>query len=136
MRAFTSIEQSKVLAKILPIDSADMYYEECCNLPEVRVGNYSLHLQCRATDKDYKKLTYLVLSPAWSLAALLEQLDDEITDNDGNDYNLTIIKEGVQYQLYYHDEWYQAEDIETEWYDNMIDACVEMIIKLKDKGLL
>ena len=74
--------------------------------------------------------------PCWSLAALLEQLDDRITDEDGNDYNLTIIKENLQYQLYYHDSWGQAEDIETDYYDDMIDACYEMVLKLKEKDLL
>ena len=123
MKSFTDIEQSKKLAEILPLESADMRYAPFGDIhPWVWDGEV--------------KLLEKGSIPCWSLAALLERLDDEITDEDGNDYNLTIIKEGLQYQLYYHDEWYQAEDIETEWYDNMIDACVEMIIKLKEKGLL
>lgn len=128
MKAYTDIEQSKKLAEILPIESADMFYLKIPNSSEVGYNYSDLPYFASLGMKDNL--------PAWSLAALLEQLDDEITDNDENDYNLTIIKEGVQYQLYYHDEWYQAEDIETDWYDDMIDACVEMIVKLKEKGIL
>ena len=64
--------------------------------------------------------------------------DDDLEDfdEDGNDYNLSIVKEGLQYQLYYHDSWGQAEDIETDYYDDMVDACYEMIMKLKEKNLL
>ena len=131
MKSFTDVEQSKKLAKILPFKSADMTYTaiiEDYTYPQ-KIKEYKLTIKDECFNPRYD-------IPAWSLAALLEQLDDEITDEDGNDYNLTIIKEGLQYQLYYHDEWYQAEDIETEWYDNMIDACYEMIVKLKEKGLI
>lgn len=130
-KAFTSIEQSKQLAEILPIESADMVY---IATDDDEIGDtlytaeFKSEIILSKDDDDYIQ--------CWSLSALLEQLDDEITDEDGNDYNLTILKEGLQYQLYYHDEWYQAEDIETDWHDDMIDACVEMIIKLKEKGLI
>ena len=122
MKAFTDISQSKILAKILPIDSADMFYT--------------------SLNRDYpwiwidKHLMEVDDIPCWSLAALLEQLDDEITDENGNDYNLTIVKENLQYQLYYHDSWGQVEDIETDYYDDLVDACYEMIIKLKGNNLL
>ena len=60
----------------------------------------------------------------------------DIPDEDGNDYNLTIVKESLQYQLYYHDSWGQVDDIETNYYDDLIDACYEMILKLKEHNLL
>ena len=120
MKSYTDIEQSKKLAEILPIESADMYY--WCG-DRISIGGY------KAMDKDLD-------IPAWSLAALLEQLDDEITDNDDNDYELTIIKAGLHYQLYYHNSWGRAEDIKADWHDDMIDACVEMILKLHKKKLL
>ena len=134
MKSFTDIEQSKKLAEILPIESADMWWNFysvtldnttplIIHLDEPWIGNFNWN-----NEPDN--------IPAWSLAALLEHLDDEITDEDENDYDLTIIKVGVQYQLYYHDFLGRAEDIETEWHDNMIDACYEMIVKLKEKGLI
>ena len=126
MKSFTDIEQSKKLEEILSIDSADMWYWEWPTAPSY--NNYEHPMFHKGED--------IHNVPCWSLAALLEILDDEITDEDGNDYNLNIIKEDLQYQLYYHDSWGRVEDIETDYYDDMVDACVEMILKLKEKNLL
>lgn len=121
MKSYTDLEQSKKLAEILPFESADMYYSPIG-------GTHPWVWENDLIEKD------AIL--CWSLAALLEQLDDEITDEEGNDYNLTIVKESLKYQLYYHDSWGRAEDIETEYYDDMVDACVEMITKLHELKLL
>ena len=134
MKSYTDIEQSKKLAEILPLESADMWWNfysvttddttpQIIHLDTPWVGNFNW---------DNKPDNI----PCCSLAALLEQLDEEITDENGNDYNLTIVKENLQYQLYYHDSWGQAEDIETDYYDDMVDACVEMIVKLHEQKLL
>lgn len=128
MKAFTDLEQSKKLADILSLESADGFYEA----------------QQNPTNGEWEDLLFVgnewaseeVVIPAWSLAALLEQLDDEITDEDGNDYNLTIVKENLQYQLYYHDSWGEVEDIETDYYDDLVDACYEMIEKLHELKML
>ena len=69
--------------------------------------------------------------PCWSLAALLDQLDDVIYDEDGHEYQLQIIKEGVQYYLIYDSVDYAAY-YDTPLFDNLIDACVEMIFILKE----
>jgi len=140
MKSYTDINQSKKLEEILPIDSADMHY----NNASIKGINYvdEHRAELMEYNRAIKVLSKYTINPlfevipCWSLAALLEQLDDRITDEDGNDYNLTIIKEDLQYQLYYHDSWGQAEDIETNYYDDMVDACVEMILKLKEKNLL
>ena len=124
IKAYTDLEQSKTLAKILPLESADMYYEEVCNLPKAIVGNYILHIQCME-DKDYKKLSKPVLSPAWSLAALLSVLKDKITFG-GNS------PEG----------WFCCYTIKnpaklvTIYGDSLVDACVAMIIKLHELKML
>ncbi len=127
MKAFTDLEQSKKLAEILSLESADMSYRPYRE--EGGIPDYHLDL-C-----PYVLASWIGV-PAWSLAALLEQLDDEITDEDGNDYNLTIVKENLQYQLYYHDSWGEVEDIETDYYDDLVDAAFEMIIRLKENNLL
>ena len=126
MKSFTDIEQSKKLAEILPIESADMWYWEFLTAPTY--NDYSHPM--------FHKGEGVRNVPCWSLAALLEQLDDEITDEDGNDYNLTIVKENLQYQLYYHDSLGEVEDIETDYYDDLVDACYEMIIQLNELNLL
>ncbi len=126
MKAYTNLQQSKKLAEILPLESADMWYWHFPTAPTY--NNYGYPMFHKGED--------IHNVPCWSLASLLEQLNDEITDDNGNDYNLTIVKEGLQYQLYYHDSWGQVEDIETDYYDDLVDACVEMIIKLHEMNLL
>lgn len=138
MKAYTDISQSRKLAEILPLDSADMMWKK-----ELKYRIYSDEYKVSEADFIYYpifKEEKIIMSnfdvPCWSLASLLEQLDDEITDKEGNDYNLTIVKESSKYQLYYHDLWGRAEDIETDYYDDMVDACYEMIIKLKEMNLI
>ena len=131
IKSFTDLEQSKKLAEFLPLESADMYYEEVCNLPKAIVGNYILHNQCME-DKDYKKLSNPVLSPAWSLAALFNILPK----------NLNICRPSLDsnykgyYWIQYYDEFMKPINYKTECYDNPVDACVNMIIKLKELNLL
>ena len=69
MKSYTDLEQSKALAKILPIESADMYYmETSCN-------NYTIGV-LRRMEKDMliKQAEYYKMFPCWSLAALLDVL--------------------------------------------------------------
>ena len=110
MKAYTDISQSKKLAEILPLESADMpYYYDRDNDVEI---------------------------PCWSLAALLEQLDDNITNDNGNDLILEIHKEDGLYYLNYRDRQEWQDDIETDYYDDLVDACVEIILKLHEQKLL
>ena len=125
MKAYTDLEQSKMLAEILPIDSADMIWCFDEIKEEPFIFPYRLNLY-----EDSKDI------PAWSLAALLEQLDDSITNDDGNDLLLEIKKEGGRYYLYYNDRWGWQDDIETDYYDDLVDACVDMIIKLHEQKLI
>ena len=133
MKSYTDIEQSKKLAEILPIESADMSI------------NHSLfHNMTTVLTTPYKKLheffsgdTPDTTLPCWSLAALLDQLEDRICDEEDNQWELVIKKEGVQYDLYYLIVYGDQENIELDrFYDDLIDACVEMIFKLKEKDLL
>ena len=121
MKSFTSIEQSKTLAKILPIESADMFYLKIPN--SLSVGyNYS-DLPYFATLGMKDNL------PAWSLASLLEVLPKDI-----GRYTKS---------LYWFDETWHCEYVDEDSEglcgasaNNPIDACVEMIVKLKEKGIL
>ena len=129
IKSYSDLQQSKKLAEILPLESADMYYEEVCNLPKVIVGNYILHNQCME-DKDYKKLSNPVLSPAWSLAVLLDVLP--VLERRGYQkakprllYNMNINKWIVDSHVY-----------TTDAYDNPVDACVDMIIRLSENELI
>jgi len=127
MKSYTNIVQSKKLAEIIPPESADMCWGICDKTLKWKTFPY-LMPWCAYTAKEH----YL---PCWSLAAMLDQLDDVIYDDDGYAYQLQIIKEGVQYYLIYDG----ADDFasyETPLYDDLIDCCYEMILLLKEKNLL
>ena len=127
IKSYTDINQSKKLAEILPLESADMYFEEVCNLPKVIVGNYILHNQCME-DKDYKKTSNPVLSPAWSLSALLDVLPFPM-----------LYMEMVAGMILWRCECHfieTGEVVKIEHYDNSIDACVAMVEKLNELKLL
>jgi hypothetical protein len=110
MKSYTDIEQSKKLAEILPLESADMFYTSLnSDYPWIWIDKYSME----AED-----------IPCWSLAALLSVLpygySSILTKSfDGKDYYCKI----------------DGKTFETEA-DNPVDACVAMILKLHELNLL
>lgn len=127
MKSYTDIEQSKKLAEILQPESADMCWGMRDETLKWKTFPYFMPW------RDYiAKEHYL---PCWSLAALLDQLEDVICDENGYTYQLQIVKEGVQYYLIYEgvDDF---ASYDTSLFDDLIDACIEMILKLKEKDLL
>jgi len=121
IKSFVDLEQSKKLAEILPIESADMYYYD--NLPVPKVG-YSIEVE-----KLYNKANIDYI-PCWSLAALLKYLS-EIKPQE---YTFTLsVSEG---------KWclgcvvYGRGYIRDEFNDNPVDACVAMIEKLNELKML
>ena len=131
IRGYTTIEQSKVLAKILPHESADMKWffwkDEIVKLPTFGYSKVSA---------EFYKETEAVYLPCWSLAALLEQLPYELCDDDGNLAYLQMNKEDNVYQLVYEDPYGDFESIETDIYEYFVDACVDMIEKLYELKLI
>ena len=131
MKNCTDIEQSKKLIELgIDVNTADMMWDDWSLIDEgwkLSVGYYP------EIEKDYGRKCY----PAWSLATLLDQLEDVICDEEDNQWELVIKKEGVQYDLYYLIVYGDQENIELDrFYDDLIDCCVEMIYKLKEKDLL
>ena len=132
----TSIEQSKKLLELgVDVNTADMYYEEVCNSSKAIIGNYILHNQCME-DKDYKKLSNPVLSPAWSISALLGLMPklyefENDPDDGGCQPNLCKGWDNNQWHIVYRSSIYI-----TEWYDEPIDAAFEMIVWLKENNKL
>ena len=117
IKSFTSLEQSKKLAKILPIESADMNY--WCGT-QIRIGGH------RTMDKDLDV-------PCWSLAALLDVLP-QIIDFKGDKYYLRFMKEYLEYA---NDEVsITGICLHTTGNDNLVDACYEMILKLHEQNLI
>ena len=115
MKAYTDIEQSKKLAKILPLESADMWWNTEKHYPEF-VKTYREHLGKQISP-----------TPVWSLAALFKLLPKSI---EGAEPSL-IKTFRDDYRIVY--DIYGDENITSEDYTNPIDACYEMIIRLKEK---
>jgi len=106
IKSYTDLEQSKKLAEILPIESADMFY---------RNNGIDVKLMWEHTAQK-------VESPCWSLAALMDVLDRGA---------LFKTPQGWACQSYI-----EYEAITSNYYSNPIDAVFEMIVLLKENGKL
>ena len=116
-RAYTTIEQSRKMIEILPLESADMYYfrqidndyfppdvESICPIPLFKDGkeNFDYDIRC------------------WSISALLEVISNIFK------YNLDY--DGISFILTVGD--FEVSNKTT------VDACVTIIEKLHENKLL
>lgn len=120
MKAFTDIEQSKQLAKILPIESADMCFYNDGTAIKIDANSYTVRYSM------WKDCVVEII-PCWSLAALLDLLPEQ--SNLSKRY-----AEDCETMTYWI--WISSFDYESEEYTNPIDACMEIIVELKEKNLL
>ena len=126
MKSYTDIEQSKKLAEILPIGSADMYYPYFGDDKWGETARLGEALEYSGK-KDI---------PAWSLGALLDILESEIDGEEGETYQLNIEKDGTWWNVWYKERYDEANPIETESTEELVDACYDTILKLKELKLL
>ena len=131
---YTSIEQSKKLVEILPLESADAKYGY------IAPYEYSDRMYDEGYDgipypiafikKDYSNFfveEYDDELPCWSLAALLNVLPDgtdiikEEADTENERYMCTV---GIN------------DDIISTFANNPVDVCYEMILKLHNLKML
>lgn len=138
IKSFTSLEQSKKLAKILPLDSADMCFNTRNNMPPL-MTSYS-----RFNEFFNMEPTPAFLIPCWSLAALLSVLPNKIVSHEtafeGEDaecindtYNKRVEPtEDGRYMCCYVGNGCIYECVAG----NPVDACCDMIIKLSELNLL
>lgn len=129
IKSYTNIEQSRKLAKILPIESADMYY--WCG-EDLRIGGH------RAMDIDYD-------IPCWSLNALLEVIPQSITkyiesERCQRTFHLNLFRSYYHCCSYCFGPSVSDNDGNNTLYcigrDNWVDACYEMIIHLHELKML
>lgn len=107
IKSYTDLEQSKVLADIIPHVTADMI------LCEYEDGSW----YCEEwLDKPYTSQQEHI---CWSLSALLNILPSASLDSSDEHY----------FRIHCFDKF-------SEWYDNPIDACVSMIVRLHELNLL
>ena len=124
IKSYTDIPQSKKLAEILPLDSADMFYVAGKGEP-IFIGNKMVAYG----DDDYDALGGPDVL-CWSLAALSEFILPYIADNDGNNYKFYLSKDGLDRWVAY----YKSDNVSIhicEESDNMIDVIFEMVCWLK-----
>lgn len=137
IKSYTSIEQSKKLAEILPIESADMCY--------LSKDNRGIEFFEEAVVSDGTREDNDI--PCWSLAALMNLLPSEFTEK--GEYSETTYKIDIRkyaltddvdiYQIAYGNYKFY-EDGNRSWKDmintgekeDLLDVCVEMIIKLSE----
>ena len=124
MKAFTDLKQSAQLAILLPTESADMKY------PYFGDGQYGT----TALFGEPIEFSGSKDIPAWSLAALLEILPDEIVDDNGYNILINIEKYDLKYKVTYFTDLNFSDRISTDEYENLVDACVEMILKLHEQN--
>ena len=123
IKSYTTVEQSRKLAEILPMESADMGWNVFVDgttriLP---IDDWDLVKDGSGNVKFY---------PAWNLAALLDVLS--ILDNRSPVIPKTF---DGKYRVVYHSTACER-GIFTHDYDNPIDACYEMVLKLHELKML
>ena len=116
IKSYTDLYQSKKLAEILPLESADMYYfDDNGGEPSFKVRN---------------GITYYYDSEdclcCWSLAALIGilprvDIEKEICSDDTYDYRVKA---------------YIGDGYIGDWYNNPVDACVTMIENLHELKII
>lgn len=130
MKSYTDIEQSKKLAEILPIESADCFwdYDEMQGFHRISwfEDGFNKHSQLLFNENNVC---------AWSLSALLDVLKSKIY-YEKKFYYLNIEKDGTWWWIEYIERYGEANPIETSSTEELIDACYEMILKLKELNLL
>ena len=121
IKSYSDLEQSKKLAEILPLESADMCYPK-----DAFEYNYAKEPVCH-----YSGIG--LAHPCWSLAALLGVIPKRIKD-----YNVLRIDINEKDTAIWYDEIgygvnNELPDITKE---SAVDACYEMIIKLNELKML
>jgi len=128
MKQSTTIEQSRQLSEILPIETADMclFPNNELALDYRRQKEITDELNERRKRDGYKY--YIEVFPAWSLSALLNYLSHQ--------YYVRLVHDGIAWctRVTEHDKEHLWQSSES--FDDPIDACVEMIVKLNEQKLI
>ena len=106
MKSYTDLEQSERLAKILPLESADM---ALCSKVQPLMTDYI------SAKKKFSNAGEIPIDPCWSLVALLDVLKDDIkiekTLFDQSDmFTYSILGDAYVYRTYEHEDLIDALD--------------------------
>ena len=125
MKAYTDINQSKKLAEILSLESADMCYFNDGTATKIDANPYTV---CCSMWKN----CVVKIIPCWSLAALINILPDKVVI-DGHRWGLSLGKKRISYLGHMTFDGQLHISVEG---DNLLDTCVKMVIKLKERNLI
>lgn len=128
-KAYTDLEQSKRLAEILSLDSADCYWS---------YDNLQGFHRIEWFEDGYNKRSQLGEKgiPCWSLAALFEVIP-VVIERAGKKYRLRMDESEIDFDIWYEEiDSGLAQPSLDVIAPNMVDACVAMIEKLHNEKLL
>jgi hypothetical protein len=125
IKSYTDIEQSRKLAEIIPIESADYYH--ATDIGVVVTTPYITYCGEERCVPAYKGAV-----PCWSLSALLSVVSNycrrlEITTRIDKKYNVFALKNNFVFRSF---------DECPGGYDNLVNSCYEIILKLHELNLL
>lgn len=126
MKIYTDLEQSEKLSKILPLETADM---ALCSKVQPLMTDYI------SAKKKFSNAGEIPIDPCWSLAALLNVLPKIYYPVKDHKTDLILGKPKDKWCVLYWDST-GMQDGEEAFGDNPVDACVNMIVKLKELNLL
>ena len=130
IKSYTNLQQSKKLAEILTLESADMIYIMYSNGEKPQNGDENLSTVYESNEHQWYWIDIIDESwdirnkvdiPCWSLAALLDILDyPSLTQNKENEWEVCVL------------------NCESDGYievsaGNPVDACYKMVLKLHEK---
>lgn len=134
MKSYTDLDQSKKLAEILPLESADMYWLN--RHIDLTITKYEVFVIEKSNKHiDFFKSCAVAVDnneiiPCWSLGSLLNILREKCNILDtslrvNKNWNIFATK----FDFIYNNAYYGG-------CVNLIDGCVEIIAKLKESKLL
>ena len=140
IKSYSDLQQSKKLAEILPLESADgfwEYHDKWCSEGDEWEGyeNYPRaepYLEYTRKENEWKEDKSDV--PCWSLPALLNIL--HCTENDIVSLSYGGYKDGKYISEYVLDYEYKDGNYMKTFSDNPVDVCYEMILKLHELKVL
>ena len=132
IKSYTDIEQSRKLAKILPLESADMEYlaikENGLLIAKIPFVKDDSEVEDSAYSHIYDRIV------CWSLATLRNLLPPAIKPNK----DLYLFESHNTFNNSWVYRYYNEDDTSYLYYNNTseIDVCYEMILKLHELNLL
>ena len=128
IKSYTDINQSKKLAEILPIESADgfwEYHDKWCSEGDEWEGYEDYpraepYLEYTRKENEWKEDKSDI--PCWSLAALLNVIPNYRLRSEHNHCTCTA-KTSLELEM-------------VAGFDNAVDACYEMVLKLNELKML